>query len=237
MPFWLVNTGTTFQRAMDIIFRGQIRQSVVVYLDDVTMFSKKRFDHLRHLNKIFERCRKYGISLNPKKSIFTVSEGNLLGHIIEKSGIKVDQETVRAIMQIPFLVNKKVMQSFLGKISFLRKFISDYVQIMKPMHGMVKKDALYKWDKRENDMFSCIKKGIAKAPTLYNLDFKKYFLLYTFTSDTSLIIVLTQKDDQNNEQSIFFMSSSLQGHELNYPTINKQAYAVYKVVKHFDPTS
>ena len=76
MPFGLINVGATFQWAMDIAFRGLIGRSVVVYLDDVTMFSKHWGDHLRHLKQIFKRCRKYVISLNPKKSVFTVSKGN-----------------------------------------------------------------------------------------------------------------------------------------------------------------
>lgn len=85
---------------------------------------------------------------------------------------------------------------------------------------MVKKDAIYRRDKRENNVFPHIKQVIAKAPTLYNSYFTKYFLLYTFTSNTSLTLVLKQKDDQNNERLISFMSVSLQGPELNYPTID-----------------
>ena len=67
MPFGLINARETFQRAMDIAFRGLIGKFVVIFLDDVTVFSKDRADHLSHLRKVFERCKKYGISLNPKK--------------------------------------------------------------------------------------------------------------------------------------------------------------------------
>jgi hypothetical protein len=75
MPFGLINAGETFQRAMDVAFMGLINKFVVVYLDDVTVYSKNRADHIAHLTQIFERCRKYGISLNPKKTIFRVEEG------------------------------------------------------------------------------------------------------------------------------------------------------------------
>lgn len=85
-----MNLSATFQHTMDITFCGIIGQSILVYLDDLTVFSKKWLNHIRHLKKIFEQCRKYGISLNPKKRIFGVSEGNLLWHIISRSGIKVD---------------------------------------------------------------------------------------------------------------------------------------------------
>ena len=79
MPFGLINVGATFQREMDITFRGLINQSVVVYLDDVIVFSKNKTDHLAHLRAVLQRCRKYDISLNPKKSIFVVEQGKLLG--------------------------------------------------------------------------------------------------------------------------------------------------------------
>ena len=126
----------------------------MVYLDDVTIFSKKRTYHIHHLKHIFEWCFKYGILLIPKKSIFGVSKHNLLGHIISKNGIKFALERVKFISRIHFPVNKKVMQSFLGKINFLHKFISDYAQIFKPLQEMIKKYDTYKWDKREKDAFS-----------------------------------------------------------------------------------
>eukprot|EP00253_Pinus_taeda_P029475 PITA_29475 len=94
MSFGLVNTGATFQHAMDVAFHGLIRERVVVYLNDVTVFSRRQEDHTCHLKKTFERCRRYEISLNPKSSVFAVSEGNLLGHIVAKIRIKVDPDRV-----------------------------------------------------------------------------------------------------------------------------------------------
>lgn len=129
------------------------------------------------------------------------------------------------------------MKSFLGKINFLWKFILDFVQIVKPMQDMIKKDAVYSWDKRENFSFTRIKQDITYVPTLYNPKFKKDFLLYTFASDKSFTAVLTHKDKMNDECPISFMSASMQGLEINYPAFDKQAYVVYKAVKHFRPYS
>jgi len=98
---------------------------------------------------------------------------------------------------------------------------------------MIKKDEVYRWDKREKDAFSHIKQAITEARALYSPYFS--FLLYTFASDTSLLVVLMQKDDQDNEQPIYFMSDSLQGLELNYLAIDKQSYAIYKAMKHLWP--
>ena len=94
IPFGLINFRATFQKAMDITFWGLIDHCAVVYLDDVTIFSKKREGHVFHLKHIFDRCRKYNISLNLKKSIFVVLEGKQSGHIIAKKGISIDPERV-----------------------------------------------------------------------------------------------------------------------------------------------
>ena len=97
IPFGLVNVGATFQRAMDIAFYKEKDKYVVIYIDDITMFSKIDPDHLQHLRKVFLKCKKFGISLNPKKSHFAMEEGNLLGHIISKRGIRIDLDRVATI--------------------------------------------------------------------------------------------------------------------------------------------
>lgn len=109
MPFRLINTGATFQRAMDIAFKGLINKSVVFYLDDITIFSKKRSDHLHDLKQIFQHCNRFGISLNPKKSFFTLDQGKLLGFIVSKDGIYIDIDRIKEISDIPFPHNKKSM--------------------------------------------------------------------------------------------------------------------------------
>ena len=86
---------------MDITFRGLINQSVVVYLDDVTIFWKNKEDHLVDLRSVLQRCRKYDISLNPKKSIFIVEQGKLLGFIISSEGMIIDPERTQVISKLP----------------------------------------------------------------------------------------------------------------------------------------
>lgn len=101
IPFGLKNARETFQRAMDISFAKEIHDFLVIYLDDLTVFSKSDQQHLDHLKQVFLKCRKYGISLNPKKSLFGLKEGKLLGHIISKDGIRIDYARIEAILQIP----------------------------------------------------------------------------------------------------------------------------------------
>jgi len=91
MSFGLINVGATFQRVMDIFFHGLINQSVVVYLDDVTIFSKNKGDHLSHLRSVLQQCCKYDISLNPKKYVFAVEQGKLLGFIVSNEGMIIEK--------------------------------------------------------------------------------------------------------------------------------------------------
>jgi len=91
-----------------------------VYLNDVTIFSRDTKYHITHLKKAFNKCRRYGISLNPKKSIFVVDEGKLLGFIVSKHAMKIEPKRTEVISKIPPHHNKKAMQSFLGIINFVR---------------------------------------------------------------------------------------------------------------------
>ena len=90
IPFGLKNVGATFQRAMDHAFNRLIGKFMADYQDDLTVQSKKREDHIHHLRKVFEICRLYGVFLNPKKCLFAINQGKLLGHIVYKEGIYID---------------------------------------------------------------------------------------------------------------------------------------------------
>lgn len=112
MPFGLMNAGETFQRDMDIDFAKEIHDFLVVYQDDVTIFSRSNNEHLDHLRRVFIKCRKFGISLNPKKTLFGLEEGKLLGHTISKDGIRIDPTRIEAILIITHPRNIKELQSF-----------------------------------------------------------------------------------------------------------------------------
>eukprot|EP01018_Ginkgo_biloba_P033329 Gb_18650 [translate_table: standard] len=232
MPFGLINAGATFQRAMDIAFQGLINKCIVIYMDDLTVFSKDRAHHGKHLEVILEICQKYGVSLNPKKCIFVVIEGKLLGHIIMKEGIVVDPARAQAISQIPLSNSKKELKSFFGRINFIRKFIAGFAEIVAPLNAMLKKDALIEWKPEAKMAFRDIKDAITQAPVLVSLNFDRDFYIYSFSSDHTVAAVLTQRKE-SGEHPISFMSTQLKGVELKYSTLEKQAYALIKAVKKF----
>ena len=131
---------------MDYAFRGLIGKIIEIYHDDLPVFSKDGGSHIKHLKQVFERCREFGISLNPTKSVFGVTEGKLLGHIVTKDGVKIDPERVEAIEKIPLPTSKKSLQSFLGKTNCVHRFIPNYVEVANPFYKLLKKDVKFEWD-------------------------------------------------------------------------------------------
>jgi hypothetical protein len=228
-----MNAGATFQREMDIAFVGEKDKFVVIYLDDLTIFSKSDEDHLKHLKQTFIKCKKYGLSLNPKKSHFSMQEGKLLGHIVSKDGVKIDPQRVEAIQVISLPRNKKEIQSFLGKINFLRRFIPNFVEVVKDLTDMLKKDNEVKWSPEARYSFDQIKKYLGEAPVLASPDYSKEFLIFSFASDNTIVFVLLQRNEEKQEQPIAFFSKSLRDSELKYNIMEKQAYALVKALKYF----
>jgi ribonuclease HI len=233
MPFGLSNAGATFQRAMDYAFRGLIGKLIEIYQDDLTVFSKDGKTHINHLRQVLDRCREFGISLNPAKSVFGVTEGKLLGHIISKDGVKLDPERVEAIKAVPLPHTKKSLQSFLGQTNFVHRFIPNYAEIMKPIYKLLKKDVKFEWKEESKRAFETIKTAICEAPVLISPDYDKEFQIFSFASEDTIAGVLLQKNDQGHEQPIAYFSRALQNSELKYPMFEKQAYALVKSLKHF----
>ena len=153
MSFGLMNVGATFQRAMDIAFVGEKDKFVLIYLGDIAIYSSSHHDHLQHLKRVFLKCRRFGISVNPKKSQFALEEGKLLGHVVSATGVQIDPESVKAIQTLTLPRSKKDIQSFLGKINFVRRFILSFAELIKHITSMLKKGAEVKWTDSSKKIF------------------------------------------------------------------------------------
>ena len=160
MLFGLMNAGATFQRAMDIAFSEEIGYFIIIYIDDITIFSKTYEGHLIHLRKVFEKCRKFGLSLNPKKTLFGLQEGKIIGHIISEEGIKIDATRIDGILQISHPRSLKELQSFIRKLNFLRRFIPNLAELLKNITNMLKKDVGVKWTLPAKQSFELVKQAL-----------------------------------------------------------------------------
>jgi len=146
--------------------------------------------------------------VNPKKSQFALEEGKLLGHIVSTTSVKIDPERVKAIQTLFVPRSKKDIQSFLGKIDFVRRFIPNFAELVRHITSMLKKGSDIKWTDATRRSFEAIKRAIMEAPTLISPDYSKEFHIFSFASGDTLAAVLLQKDDEGSEHPMEFFSKT-----------------------------
>ena len=145
---------------MDISFVKEKEKLVVIYMDVIIVYSRSDKEHVKHLEKVFLKCKKYGISLNPRKSNFALEEGKILGHIISRDGINIDPQRVSAIQKVEDPRSKKEVHSFIRQVNFLRRFIPSFVEMLMNITNMLKKDHEIKWKTNAGRYFREIKESI-----------------------------------------------------------------------------
>ena len=139
MPFGLKNAGATYQRAMTSIFHD-LHKILEDYVDDILVKSHDLIDHLADLEKVFDRLAKYHLMLNPKKCVFGVTSGKLLGFIMSRHGIEIDPQKVKAIMDMLPPKTLKQLHIVQGKLQFVRRLISQLADKCQPFTHLLKKD-------------------------------------------------------------------------------------------------
>jgi hypothetical protein len=206
---------------MDIAFIGEKDKFVVIYLDDITVFSRFYKEHCQHVRKVFLKCKKFGLSLNPKKYLFSTQEGKLLGHIISAEGVSIDSSRVESIQTLPLPRSRKEVQSLLGKINFLRRFVSNFAEMVKHVTTMLRKGNEMKWNIESRNSFDQIKKDLIEAPMLISPDYSKDFLIFSFAYFDTITTVLLQKNVEGLQQPINFFSKALRDTEIKYEIMEK----------------
>nr|ABF97185.1 retrotransposon protein, putative, unclassified [Oryza sativa Japonica Group] len=168
MTFGLKSAGATYQRAMNYIYHDLIGWLVEVYIDDVVVKSKEIEDHIADLRKVFERTRKYGLKMNPTKCAFGVSTGQFLGFLVHERGIEVTQRSVNAIKKIQPPENKTELQEMIGKIKFVRRFISNLSGRLEPFTPLLrlKADQQFTWRAEQHKALDDIKEYLSSPPVL-----------------------------------------------------------------------
>lgn len=139
MPFGLTNAPASFQTLMNDIFQQQLRTSVLVFFDDILVYSKTLEDHLQHLKEILQIMRDHQLYAKKSKCSFGQSQMGYLGHVISGEGVSTDPEKVKAMVTWPSPSNIKQLRAFLGLTGYYRRFIKNYGLICKPLHQLLKK--------------------------------------------------------------------------------------------------
>ncbi|CAG8791241.1 23032_t:CDS:2, partial [Dentiscutata erythropus] len=145
MPFGLCNASTTFQYIMNYMLADFIEQFVVVYLDDIVIYSASFNEHLHHIAAVFEKLKAVGLKLNYDKCAFFQLYLHFLGHIIRREGVRPNNSKVEKVQNFPAPVNLRQLCRFIGLASYYRKFIPNFASIARPLHHLLRKDVEYEW--------------------------------------------------------------------------------------------
>jgi hypothetical protein len=148
MCFGLSNAHATFQSLMNDIFKEEIGKFVVIYLDDILIFSDTPEEHIEHLRRVLERLRQHQLYTQLPKCEFGLSELKFLGHIIGEFGVKPDPAKVEVVAQWPEPSNDAELRSFLGLAQYFRKFMQGYAQTMCCLYDLLKKNAVFNFNDR-----------------------------------------------------------------------------------------
>nr|ABA98801.1 retrotransposon protein, putative, unclassified [Oryza sativa Japonica Group] len=185
ITFGLKSAGATYQRAMNYIYHDLIDWLVEVYIDDVVVKSKEVEDHIADSRKVFERTRKYGLKMNPTKYVFGVSTGQFLGFLVHERGIEVTQRSVNAIKKIQPPENKTELQEMIGKINFVRRFISNLSGRLEPFTPLLrlKADQQFTWGAEKQKALDNIKEYLSSPPVLIPSQKGIPFRLYLSAAD------------------------------------------------------
>jgi hypothetical protein len=231
MPFGLCNAPASFQRMMNEVFSDMIGTNLLVYIDDVTIYSDTFEEHIKALTQVFRRLREKGLFIKPSKCTFATDSIQLLGFTIDNKGIRTDAEKVSAVVKFPRPTDRTTMRAFLGLANYYRRFIKDYAMITRPLNHLLRNDQDFYWTSEQTEAFRTVKLKLCTEPILARPDWNKLFTLYTDASAIGLGAVLSQKDDQGKEHPVIYWSKATNRAQSNYGPTQLECLAVVQAVK------
>ena len=178
MPFGLKNVGTTYQRTMMAMFHDMIHREIEDCVDDIVVKSKKREDHFTILRKVFERCRLYKLKMNPLKCAYGFSTDKFLGFLVHQRGMDVNPTRASTIATMKPPTTHKELKSFLGKLSYIRRFIPSLTAITSTFAPLLKKGVPFRWSLECQQAFEKVQEIMSKLPTICAPIFGKPLRLY-----------------------------------------------------------
>jgi transposase InsO family protein len=234
MPFGLTNAPATFQRMINQVLREYLDIFVVVYLDDILIFSDDLETHREQVHKVLQKLQDANLLVEPTKSQFHVQEVDFLGHTIRPNEIRMEKGKIAAVKDWEVPGNVKEVQAFLGFANYYRRFIKNYGKIAAPLHDTTKKGKEFLWDTEQQQAFNEIKERILSEPVLRMFDPTKEVELETDASDFAIGAQISQRDDDGILHPVAFFSKKLHGAELNYPIYDKEFMAIMRAFEEFE---
>ncbi|XP_028223089.1 uncharacterized protein LOC114404211, partial [Glycine soja] len=226
MPFGLTNAPSTFMRLMNHVLREFIGKFVVVYFDDILIYSTSLDLHVQHLQSVLSVLRKEKLYANLEKCSFCTDHVVFLGFVVSAEGVRVDVEKVKAIQEWPTPKTLSEVRGFHGLASFYRRFVKDFSTLAAPLTEVVKKNVGFKWGKKQEEAFAALKHRLTNAPILAMPNFAKSFEIECDASNVGIGAVLLQEG-----HPIAYFSEKLGAAALNYSTYDKELYALVRALQ------
>lgn len=226
MSFGLTNAPAAFMDLMNRVCQPFIDRFVIVFIDDILVYSKSEDEHRVHLRAVLEVLREKKLYAKFSKCEFWLKEIHFLGHVVSREGIKVDPTKIEAVMKWEQPKSPTEIKSFLGLAGYYRRFIKDFSRIAKPMTELTKKGVKFVWTDSQEQAFQILKRMLCEAPILTLPEGTDGMVVYSDASLTGLGCVLMQR-----EKVIAYASRQLKPHEKNYPTHDLELAAVVFALK------
>ena len=191
MPFGLTNAPATFNCLMNGVYREYLENFVLVFFDDILIYSRTLEEHEEHLRVVLQLLRENNLYGKRSKCEFYKDRVEYLGHMISNNGIEVTNEKVEAVLSWPNPRTPKQIKSFLGMTGFYRKFINMYSHIAEPLTRLLKKEIPFVWSDKCQEAFDKLKESICTAPVLKSPEFGKPFLVTCDASSKAIVGVLS----------------------------------------------
>jgi len=233
MPFGLSNAPAVFQRFMNDIFSDMLDVTVIVYLDDILIYSDDMTQHKKHVKEVLRWLRKHGLYAGANKCEFHKDTIEYLGYILSPDGLRMSEEKVQTIMDWPEPRKVKDIQSFLGFANFYRRFIHGYSDIVIPLTRLTRKHAPWNFDSKCRKAFDKLKEEFTHAPILTHWVPDAQIIVETDTSDYALATILSIYTPDGEIHPIAFHSRTFNPAELNYDTHDKELLAIFEAFKHW----
>jgi hypothetical protein len=231
MPFGLSNAPAAFQRFMNDTFSDMIDVCVVVYLDDILIYSADTASHRKQVKEVLRRLRKAGLYARADKCEFHAESVEYLGYILSPDGLSMAQDKVQTIRDWPEPRKVKDVQSFLGFANFYRRFIYNYSDIVVPLTRLTHKNTKFDFDDKARAAFNLLKDAFSSAPILTHWVPDLPIIIETDASDYALAAILSIELPSGQIHPVAFHSRKFNPTELNYDVHDKELYAIFEAFR------
>jgi Reverse transcriptase (RNA-dependent DNA polymerase)/RNase H-like domain found in reverse transcriptase/Integrase zinc binding domain/Retroviral aspartyl protease/Chromo (CHRromatin Organisation MOdifier) domain len=230
LPFGLTNAPATFMHMMQSIFRKYLDDFVIVFLDDILIYSKTFEEHEKHVEQVLKLLRENKLYAKESKCEFFKNEVSFLGHVVGEKGISMEEHKVKAVREWPVPKDVSDVRSFLGLAGYYRRFVYKFSEIASPISELLQKDIKFQWTDKQNEAFNKLKVALTTAPVLIIPDVD---LPLTVRSDSSGFAVgaTLMQDQGNGLQPCAFMSKKMLPAERNYRVHEQEMLGIICALK------